>query len=977
MKHIQIKSLVLFFVFLFWGNFFAFGQIKSFGIPAIKNYTKNQYKAATQNWDIIQDEYGTIYFANNLGILSYDGVEWKLSEMKKYLVGRGLTIDKYNRIYVGAFNEFGYMEKNAKGNLTYISLSDSLPVDERNFSDIWKGHNTPQGIYFQSNSIFFYDYEKVHFIAKNPNFVFSFYVNNRFFVQDKKVGLLELRGNKLYYLLGTKEFTGDKDIWGMLPYGDSILIATQRYGLFIYDGYTTKKFDCPVNQFLIENQIFSIIALPGNNFSVGTIQNGLYIFNSKGEVIQHLNKKRGLLNNTVLSQYLDSNGQLWLGFDNGISYVEINSPFSFLDDGMGIEGTGYTSILHDNMLYLGTNQGVFCRNWNTDENNSSFRLIENTTGQVWKLGVYDNQLLVGHNIGTLLIDNMNVSRISEVQGGWTYLKHSQQNNVLIGGNYFCMQKFDKNAKGNWQFNKVIGNFPESCRVIAEDIDGSLWISHGLKGFYNIKLNAALDSVIDLKFYNKNDGLPSNFDNNAYFFDNRMIFCTENSIFSFNREKKRFELDTALNTFFAHFKTVRIPQKDADGNVWFSDGERPYMLKKQANGSYTLIDSVFRPLSKELVGGFEHINLIDRNNVIFGVEEGFVHYDPQFQNTNKTTFRSIIKHLIFTDKNDTIPVFGRSQKSLKIEINHHIDIPFKRNSIRIIFTAPYFQENEDITYSYKLKNYDKNWSQWQSNSQKEYSNLPSGKYIFSVRAKNIYGEISEKANIELHIQTPWYRTILAYMVYALLFGAIVLIIIRIIFKKFERERQKLKEKQTIELLRKEEEHSQKEVVAQQKIIQLKNEKLEIEIAKNKADVELKNKELASIALQITHKNEILDELKHELENVSRKVNQQAKMELNVLINRIDQDLQLDDDWERFVKHFEEVHAGFFKRLREHFPQLTPKDLKMCAYLRMNLSTKEITQLLNISIRGVEMSRYRLRKKLNLDKDANLIEYMMNV
>ncbi|MDF1550861.1 MAG: transcriptional regulator, partial [Bacteroidales bacterium] len=196
-------------------------------------------------------------------------------------------------------------------------------------------------------------------------------------------------------------------------------------------------------------------------------------------------------------------------------------------------------------------------------------------------------------------------------------------------------------------------------------------------------------------------------------------------------------------------------------------------------------------------------------------------------------------------------------------------------------------------------------------------------------------------------------------------------------RFEKAKLFLKKKEAEKLKLKEAEFIKENMLKEQKIIQLKNDNLEAEVLQKKTEMELKNKELASVAIQITHKNEILTNLKSKIESISLKVNNQAQLELRQLIKAIDEDLKLDEDWEQFKMHFEDVHSDFFKRLRKNYIELTPKDLKMCAYLRMNLSTKEIAPLMSISVRGVEISRYRLRKKLGLDKEANLIEFMLNI
>lgn len=972
-KYIYITIVLSLLVLI---SYEAKTQVKSIGVPAITNYTKNQYDAATQNWDIAQDNSGIIYFANNNGLLAFDGTDWNITRINPYFLSRKLIIDKYNRIYVGSFNDFGYLQKDIYGNLKYFSLADSLPQKQRDFSDIWGIHINPMGVYFQAfNRLFFYDYENVVQISDNPDFHFSYYVNNRMLIQDKKAGVYELRGDKLYSVIGMDFFTGDVEIWGMLPFSDdSLLIATQRHGLFLYDGYTAKKFECDANEKLIENQIFSAIKLPGNYYSIGTIRDGLYIINQSGTIVQHLNKEKGLLNNTILSQFVDHNGQLWLGLDNGISCVEISSPFSYLNDGLDIEGTGYASVLHDSILYLGTNQGVFYRNIDAKAVNSSFKRVENTTGQVWNLSVFDNQVFCGHSYGTFLINNDKATQISKINGAWIF--QPVDKNTLLSGNYKGLVKYKK-ENNQWQYDKKVKGITESCRFIVKETDESLWISHGQQGVFRVRLNHEKDSVLSINFYSDKDGLPSKFDTYVYRLNNEVIFCSEKGIYRFDETTKKFEEHKEMNTLFKNINAIRIPKVDANGNIWFTSKERPYLLKKIKENKYQLVDSIFIPFSNEIVGSFEHINIINENNVIIALKEGFVHYNAELYNKKDDSFNCQIKHLLKIESGDTIALWKKKNNSLSMEMREKISIPHKSNSLRFVFAAPYFKNSNQIRFSFHLEGFQQKWSEWQSVTEKEYTNLPPGKYTFKVRAINVYDKISPTVQVSFSIQVPWYRSLLAYIIYFTLFVLIAFLVSRFVKRRMELERQELKEKQKRELTAKEEEHTRKEIIARQKIIKLKNEKLEIEVAKKRSDVELKNKELASIALQITHKNEIMFEVKRELEHVARKVNRPAKTELNNLINKIEQDLKMDDDWDKFKKHFDDVHAGFFKRLKETFPLLTPKDLKVCAYLRMNLSTKEIAQLLNISIRGVEMSRYRLRKKMNLDKDVNLIEYMMNI
>jgi len=135
-----------------------------------------------------------------------------------------------------------------------------------------------------------------------------------------------------------------------------------------------------------------------------------------------------------------------------------------------------------------------------------------------------------------------------------------------------------------------------------------------------------------------------------------------------------------------------------------------------------------------------------------------------------------------------------------------------------------------------------------------------------------------------------------------------------------------------------------------------------------ELEFKKRELASYALHLAQKNQLLEELKEQIAVLESKSN--GVPALQSLRSRINFNSQLDRDWETFKKHFEEVHPQFFKELQYRYPQLSASDLRMLALLKLNLNSKEIATILHISPESVKKSRYRLRKKMELDEEGNL-------
>lgn len=953
------------------------GQIKTTGLPDIRNHPKSDYHAGTQNWDICQDERGIMYFANNDGVLQFDGENWRTYSLANNSIVRNVEISEEGILYASGFNEFGYFDVTKMGDLEYVSLVSELPEKYKNMEDVWRIHETSSGIIFQSfNYVFAYKNDTVKVIASGEDFGFSFYVDDRLFVHDENEGLKELRGNHLYLVNGGRIFRGDVEIWSMHEFQNGqILIGTQQHGLYLYDGYDIKPFECPANEELSKKQVFSSAKIDSNHFAYGTIQDGVIIINQNGEVLQHLNKEKGLLNNTVLQVFKDHNGQLWLGLDNGINYLEINSPFTFFRDGMGIEGTGYDAKLFEGDIFLATNQGLFTKKWDQNARNT-YDFLPDIKGQVWSLNKFGNKLLVGHNRGVHAIGNTTVNELFHNQGTWEFIKLDSEKELVLAGTYNSLIILNK-ENGRWQYRNKVKGFNESSRVLEQDSTGNIWISHGYKGIYRLRLSENYDSVITEDFYDARHGLPSNIDNYVYKLRGEVVFGTEKGIYEFDSTTGTFAPHPYWQQWFGHGKKIRFPQEDSAGNIWYSVDETPHFLEKTKKG-YTKKDSLFAKTSDVLVGGFENIEVVGPHDIIFSAENGFVHYDPRLRQKTKKHFYPLVRSVVSTSNGDSVIYMGNSKKTSYKKNKGQKEIKtltFSNNDLRFNISATFFEDSDVLTYKTFLKGYDKNWSVQSPNNIKEYTNLPPGEYTFMAKASGI--KESKVAEFHFEILPPWYRTIAAYIIYSIIAAFLITLLIYYLSRRIKREKAKLKEKQEKELQEKERKYRQEALEADQKITQLRNEKLQVELDKKKADVELKNKEVVSTAMQITHKNEILNEIKKKLTNVSEKVNEQAQEEIKKLISTIDNDVRMDKDWEKFQKHFEDVHSDFFKILHERYPELTPKDLRMCAYLRMNLSTKEIALISNISVRGVEISRYRLRKKLDVPKDQNLVDFIMNI
>lgn len=951
------------FVFVFLIHFISnplIADTLNVGTPLIHNFEKNLYNAGNQNWDIIQASNGKMYFANNSGLLEFDGIHWFLYPLPNNSVVRTVYQTKDEKIYVGGFNEFGYFATNILGQLEYHSLISLLDGENIDFGEVWKIHEHADGLIFQSYvQLMILKDDKMDIIKASGQFHFSFMADNNLYVNDLEKGLMRYAMGKIFLLEGTEKLKG-KEILGLLPYQNQLMIATASDGVFLYNGNDLKEWKSPAVDFLKKNQIFSLTRTTNDALIFGTIQNGVLIKQSDGSFL-NLNMSDGLQNNTILCMAEDYTGNLWLGTDYGIDYIEINSTISKISQNYGLSA-GYACFIDDDNLFFGTNQGVFYkerRNQKLIERNDEFELLEKTEGQVWFLNEIGGELICGHNNGTFRIEEHSTTKISDIPGGWYYLQVPGFEEKMIGGSYTGLMLFEK-SDGKWTFDKKYENFDFSSRSLVFDTDGSLWMAHGYEGAYHIFFTPDYDSITHYNYYPLNE---RNLDFGLYNvvrYNNIVLFLTNDGFYYFDKSKDVFKKETFLNKLTGN-EPVKSMKIDAKGNIWYFNLTDFQVLRLQEDNTYTKVNLPFKSISDHFIHSFEFAYPFDENNVFIALEDGFAHYCPQKSKDYNYEIRCYLNYMISRPLDS---VYYATQQDVLTSIS------YVNNNLEFVYSANDFQNSGNIEFSSFLVGYDENWSDWQTKYSREFTNLYEGDYTFRVRARNKYGTESNIQEIDFVVLPPLYRSILAYILYSILFFLFIAFLILFIRRRFDLARIKSIQEEK-EKSRQREERLQREALeAEKEVIRMRNDQL-------RKSMKQKNKELANATFQMVHKNETLINLKEKLKSmVGTMTNEENKQLTRKLIKIINKDIDSEKQWEIFETHFENVHEEFLKRLKETYSDLTPREMKLCAYLRMNISSKEISVLMNISTRGVEIARYRLRKKLNLNRDTNLVDFIIS-
>lgn len=929
------------------------------GLPEILNYTKQTYNAGSQNWDIRQGRNGVIYFGNNEGLLSFDGTFWKLYHLPNRTIIRAVEIDKDQKIYTGGQNELGFFAPDPRGVLVYHSILNLIPPQDRSFDDVWNICIYGNDIFFRTNKrIFQLSNNKITVYPTRSEWRFLASCNSQLIAEDLENGALLFQNGLWVPFLKNSLLPTASLITSIVPLdGARSLIATLKEGLFIYDRKSLVRMQSADLERLTKKIIYKAIVVDKNRIALATSFDGCHIIDEKGNLIQSLTHQEGLQNNNIRSIFSDRDKNLWLGLDNGVDFIAFNNSIQHIYPETQNIGSGYSTLVFKNQLYFGTSNGLYRLMLDNSENLSFIKTrlepVMNTEGEVWNLSTVNNQLLIGHHNGAFLVNNNTAIPLDKSTGFWTFLPMSNvlPSPLMVAGNYLGLNFFEF-RNGSFYKTRINAQF-ESARFVVVENEHRVWVAHPYKGIYRISLNA--DHTTEIKLYNQTKGLFSANNNYIFKIKNRIIAATEKGLYEYNEQKDIFEISSYFKTILNE-KNIRYLKEDPSGNIWF--------VRQKELGVVDLSKPkpriiYFPELNNKLVSGFENIYPFDEHNIIIGGEKGFYHVDFEKYKQNKNLIETQIRLVRSIGKTDSV-LYGGYLSQTKVHM------PYGMNSLHFEFSAILYGQQSNIEYSYFLKGFDRGWSKWLGKPEKEYTNLPPGEYIFQVKARNNLGNESAIHSYSFTILPPWYQTTIAYIIYALLFLGLIYYLNRWQRKKFllQIEQYEKQQKQLQYLHQLELEKNEKEIV------KLKNEKLESEIAH-------KNSELATSAMHLVQKREMLGKIRDDLNGLLKKIdNEQVSNEFKKLLKILGEDNKIDDNWEQFAHHFDKVHTDFLVALKKRHASLTSSELKLCAYLRMNLSSKEIAQLMNISIRGVEIGRYRLRKKLGLSKETNLFEFLLS-
>ena len=433
------------------------------------------------------------------------------------------------------------------------------------------------------------------------------------------------------------------------------------------------------------------------------------------------------------------------------------------------------------------------------------------------------------------------------------------------------------------------------------------------------------------------------------YNNELLYSYNEGVFKYDSVSKGFIKDSVLSVLSKKedYTSGRLIFNKSTNTLWgFTQNDLNYIyLSKLSNIPKVNKIAFSKSLPKGLTG-YENVSHLKDQKYLLGTSSGFIIVDLDKLKTQAfhISINSIRKHSI----NSTPEVVSKISNGFFENVD---------NNIEFIYNVAEFDKFLDTEYQFQLEGMYPEWSDWSANPFITFKNLPHGNYKFKVRARVGNTITKNEASYKFEIQRPWYLsfTMIAIYVFLALFFSFIL---HNIYKQYyKKQREKILQKTFNEL-------ELKELENKQQLMRFNNEKL-------RQDIDNKNRELGMSTMSLIKKNEFLNSIKKELQSA------EDNTSIKQVIKIIDRNLNNTDDWNVFEEAFNNADKDFLKKVKSIHPALTSNDLRLCAYLRLNLSSKEIAPLLNISARSVEVKRYRLRKKMDLAHESNLTDYILEI
>ncbi|MET3030517.1 helix-turn-helix and ligand-binding sensor domain-containing protein [Flavobacterium johnsoniae] len=914
-----MKSILLKSVFFFFIGF----QIQAQELlPFVENYNKSDYQGDNQIWNVAQGKDKAMYFANNHYLLRYDGVVWEKYSLPNKTIIRSILIEG-DRIYSGSYKEFGYWYRE-NGKMHYVSITKNLRLfDEKDNEEIWKIFRFNGSLYFQSfNDVFIYNGKHIKKIKFPFLISYCFVVDNNVYVASVDKGLFKMDGSKISNPKGW-DILKNTVVHAIEKYKNQTYIFTQKKGIYLVEKNGLKPWDNPLNETFKSNGINVAKFIKNNKLVVGTGNKGVFIYDFNTNTFKNIDRNNVLMNNSVLSIGFDKEEDLWLGLDNGIAHVEINSPISFFYDNSGILGSVYSVATIDKGYLIASNHGIF------EFDSGNFKMMPGTQGQGWNITKIGEKYIIGHNDGTFCYEKGALTKINNISGGWN-LSKSMINETYFQSTYSGVLVYNDVSKLTQSIK--INDLSKPIKYVAQNKKNEIWAADNYRGLYRVLFddNFKTQKVENITQQSK---IANDFGVKIFEFRDEILFLINNVWYTFNSISNKLEENELFNTNFKNITDVVAIDKDHF--IVLQEGILYHIYSHDNKFVWNMIQEKY--YKGKLIN--ENLRIFrSHNHYLMNLDDGFISLQLGYENKQNKG----VKVEAYNEK-ELLPNEGKIKHNTELRVN--------------VISGIYGASKPNLFYQInKGKNYIPI-----SNGAIVLNNLSSGSHSIVI-FKNDGANYDKVSSFDFKVAQPWYFSFWMIFLYLLVIGAVLF---------FYYKWNKLRYTQKLKLQAEELKH-QREILEME--LKKENELNIQEYEKHILELELQSKssEVAGKSLSIAKQSEMIENIQNILDSEKDFNKLKSEIKKAIKINEVNK-----HEWEIFETNLNQIHNEFIINLSKKYPQLTPKDIKLCVYLKMNLSSKEIAPMMNISFRGVELHRYRLRKKLNLTQDENLSKFLLTL
>jgi serine phosphatase RsbU (regulator of sigma subunit)/ligand-binding sensor domain-containing protein len=778
----------------------------------VQNYTSKTYKANPQIFSISQDKRGVMYFANQLGVIEFDGTTWSLIKTdNKHVLN--LAQDDKGLIYVLCDGGYGVLVPDSSGKLIFESRLD-LFKDEitANSFIVFRDAIFSDGFTYMKTKteLFKVDKDKVYKVQSSNAIGFVKKIGEIIYAKVTGIGLHQVKDKTLHLVKNGSDFA-EMEIVDMIEFNKETLIVTKENGIF--------KLSSDQQEIeLLDSLSGSVVSSVENNRDIFLIlgtSNGLLLLDKKLDIYKRIGVQEGISDATIKTLFIDNENNLWIGSQNGISKIEIDTPIEIFNKKNALNGSIEAIEKFNNTIFCATLNGVYYI-----DSQGYAKKIKNLETDCYGLSAMkfgnDSLLLIAEVNGVYQIDQLfNLKHISK--GGPYMFKQSPVNHNEVFAIHFNGISNFLYENGMLVEKNYIKEFSkgEPYNFLIQD-NGTIWIGTLDDGVYQTTVNTFTDST-GYVHYDTTAGLP---DGPSYLLEheNNIYAGTDLGLHVLKENKfvptQQFSLGSSGTTRVLH----RV-SKDKKGNIWavLIDKDNNYEIGYSSirEGKYQWRNDDFIKHSEEIVHGFYH----DSNGSSWiGGPKGLIKYDDQYVKKEKQPFNCLIRKI---SMNDSLLFGGNNKLNTELEVQP-IQINFSKNiPLTFEYSAPTFVDETKTVYSFFMEGHDQSWSEWSLRTLKEY-NLREGSYTFFVKAKNIVRTESTVASYSIIVLPPWYRTVWAYISYIIVFILLIYFSIKLSVNRIKQQNIRLEE--TVQVRTKEVVKQKAEAEKQRDLVNEKNREI---------------------------------------------------------------------------------------------------------------------------------------------------------